>query len=504
MVPASGDETIGGAAQAKTPINSIPAEGWPDLVADKEEIAMRKPRLARKRRIPEPQRSELPRINLDAAGLDIHQAEIWACVPCDRAEEPIRCFGTYTPDLESLADWLQACGIKTVAMESTGVYWIPIYEILEQRGLELYVVNARHAKNVAGRKDDVCDAQWIQTLHSYGLLSRSFLPDATWRPLRAYWRHRMGLIQHRASHIQHMQKALQQMNVQLTQVLSDITGVTGMQIIRAIVAGERDPVTLAQFRDRRCAHSTENIAKALTGNYRAEHVFALKQALALYDFYTAQIAECDAEMERLYAEMQDVSGPDGDPLPPLGPRSNNNSHSKNAPIFDLRTHLYRITGVDLVAITGLEESTIQTIISETGIDMSRWCTVKRFGSWLGLAPRNDISAGKVLRTKTAKQRNRAGQAFRMAAQSVNRSNTAIGAYYRRLAARVGVQQATVATAYKIARIFYTMLKKRTQFQETGADEYERRYRERAIARLGKKAFTFGYRLVPVETEAAAA
>ena len=465
---------------------------------------MSKRRVTRKRTAPETKWAELPRINPDAAGLDIHQAEIWACVPCDRTEDPIRCFGTCTPDLCALADWLQACGIKTVAMECTGVYWIPIFEILEERGLEVHVVNARHVKNVAGRKDDICDAQWIQTLHSYGLLGSSFLPDATWRPLRAYWRHRMGLIEHRAPHIQHMQKALQQMNVQLTQMLSDITGVTGMQIIRAIVAGERNPVTLAQFRDRRCLHSTESIAKALTGNYRDEYVFALKQALALYDFHTAQIAECDAEMERQYNKMQDVAGPDGGPLPPLGPRPNKNSHCKNAPAFDLRAHLYRVTGVDLVAIPGLDENGVQTILSETGTDMSPWPTYKHFGSWLALAPRNDISGGKVLRSKTPKQHNRASQMFRIAAQSVIRSDTALGAFCRRLAARIGTEQAIVATAYKIARIFYTMLKKRVSFQEMGADEYERRYRERVIARLSKKALALGYRLVPQETEAVAA
>ncbi len=466
---------------------------------------MSKRKATRKRNVPEPKWTELPRIKPDAAGLDISEAEIVACVPCDRREEPIRSFATFTPDLHALADWLQACGIKTVAMECTGVYWIPVYEVLEERGFEVYVVNARHLKNVPGRKTDVCDAQWIQTLHSYGLLDSSFLPDALWRPLRAYWRHRMGLVEHRPPHIQHMQKALQQMNVQLTQVLSDITGVTGMQIIRAIVAGERNPVTLAQFRDRRCMHSTENIAKALTGNYRDEHVFALKQALALYDFYTAQIAECDAEMERQYDKMQDLPGPDGGPLPPLGPRLNKNSHCKNAPAFDVRKHLYRLTGgVDLVAITGLEESTVQTIISETGTDMSPWRTYKHFGSWLGLAPHNDISGGKVLRSKAPKKRNRAGQAFRMAAQSVGRSDTALGAFFRRLAAHIGVEQATVATAYKIARIFYTMLKKRVPFQEMGADEYEHRYRERLIVRLNKKALALGYRLVPLEPEAVAA
>jgi transposase len=464
---------------------------------------MAKRKANKKQTIPEPKWAELPCINPDAAGLDIHEAEITACVPCDRSETPIRVFGTFTPDLYALASWLQACGIKTVAMESTGVYWIPAYEVLEERGFEVYVVNARHIKNVPGRKTDVCDAQWIQTLHSYGLLASSFLPDATWRPLRAYWRHRTSLVQHRAPHIQHMQKALQQMNVQLSQVLTDITGVTGMQIIRAIVAGERNPVVLAQFRDRRCAHSPENIAKALTGNYRDEHVFALKQALALYDFYTTQIAECDAEMQRQYDKMQDLANTDGDELPPLGPRSNKGSHSKNAPAFDVRTHLYRFTGVDLVAVTGLEESTVLSIVTEIGTDMTRWRTVKHFTSWLGLAPHNDISGGKVLRSKTLKQRNRAGQAFRMAAQSVMRSNTAFGAFFRRLAAHIGVEQAIVATAHKIARTVYAMLKNRTPFHEMGADEYERRYRDRLIARLSKKAYALGYRLVPQEQAVAA-
>jgi transposase len=364
------------------------------------------------------------------------------------------------------------------------------------------VVNARHIKNVPGRKTDVCDAQWIQTLHSYGLLASSFLPDALWRPLRAYWRHRMSLVEHRAPHIQHMQKALQQMNVQLPQVLTDITGVTGMHIIRAIVAGERNPVTLAQFRDRRCAHSTESIAKALTGNYRDEHVFALKQSLALYDSYTERIAECDAEMERHYAKIQDSARQDEDQLPPLGPNPKKGSHSKNAPAFDVRTNIYRLTGVDLVAVTGLEESTVQTIITETGTDMSRWRTEKHFSSWLGLAPHNDISGGKVLRSKTLKQHNRAGQAFRMAAQSVIRSDTAFGAFFRRLAAHIGVEQAIVATAHKIARTVYAMLKNHVPFQQMGADEYERRYRQRVIARLSKKASVLGYRLVPLETPAA--
>jgi transposase len=443
-----------------------------------------------------PQWADLPQIKPNAAGLDISATEIVACVPYERTEQPIRIFGTYTPDLHALADWLKNCGVETVAMESTGVYWIPVCEILEERGFEVYLVNAQHFRNVPGRKTDISDSQWLQTLHTYGLLRSSFLPELAWRSLRAYWRHRTTLIEHRAPHIQHMQKALQQMNLQLAQVLTDITGVTGMQIIRAIVAGERDPVKLAQFRDRRCKHSADDIAKALTGNYRPEHVFALKQVLTLYDSYTAQIAECDAEMERQYDRMQPPPDLDPDELPPLGPDPKPNSHSKNAPGFDVRSWVYRLTGVDLVAISGLEASTVQTIIAETGIDMSRWRTQKHFTSWLGLAPHNDTSGGKVLRSKPLKQRNRAGQAFRMAAQSVMRSDNSYGAFFRRLAAHIGTEQAIVATAHKIARTFYALLKKRVPFHQMGADEYERRHRERVIARLRRRARTLGLQLIP--------
>lgn len=440
-----------------------------------------------------PEWTELPQINLHAAGLDIGQSEIMVCVPQGNAEARLRAYGTYTPDLMALADWLAACQVTTVAMEATGVYWLPVYEVLEGRGFSVFLVNARHIKNVPGRKTDVSDAQWIQTLHTYGLLSGSFVPEAEIRVLRSYWRQRASLIEHRAAHIQHMQKALQQMNIQLTQVLSDITGVSGMRIIRAIVAGERDPVELAQMRDKRCAHSSDEIAKALTGNYRPEHIFALKQALALYDFYTTQIAECDSQMERQYAALESVA--DEDDLPPQTP-SKRASHSKNAPGFDVRTQLFRITGVDLVAVTGLDQSTVQTIIAEIGTDVSRWPTVKHFCSWLGLAPHNDISGGKVLRSRTLKTNNRAGQAFRLAAQSVTRSQTPFGAFYRRLAARIGKQQAIVATAHKIARVVYAMLKHRTSFNQTSQQEYEQRHRQIEIKRLTRKAASLGFELVP--------
>jgi transposase len=441
----------------------------------------------------------MPVINPNAAGLDIGSQEIWACVPVNRAEQPVRKFGTYTPDLHALADWLQRCGIETVAMESTGVYWIPIYEILEACGVEVYLVNARHLKHVPGRKSDWQDCQWIQRLHSLGLLNGSFRPEGEMCALRAYRRHRATLIEHRAAHIQHMQKALHEMNVQLTQALSDITGVTGLAIIRAIVAGERDPLILAQLRNPCCAKPEAELVKALTGNYRAEHVFALKQALALYDAYTEQIRECDQEIERQYTVLKPIHDDD---LPPLDTSDKKNTHSKNGPSYDARSLLYQLLGVDLVAINGLNASTVEDIISEIGTNIDCWPTDKHFCSWLGLAPHNDISGGKVLRSHTLKTRNRAGQAFRMAAQSVGRTQTALGAYFRRMRAKHGPQKAIIATAHKLARIFYFMLKHRTPFHDIGADEYNQRQRELEIARLQKKAAKLGFTLTQLSAQPA--
>ena len=438
-------------------------------------------------------------IHPNAAGLDIGSEEIWAAVAPERTAEPVRKFGTFTPDLQALADWLIACGVDTVALESTGVYWIPVYEILEARGLKVYVVNARHVKNVPGRKSDIQDCQWLQGLHSVGLLRGSFRPAGEIVALRAYLRQRATLIEYRAAHIQHMQKALQQMNVQLTQVVSDITGVTGLTILRAIVAGQRDPQQLAALRQPGVKKTEAEIAKALTGNYRPEHVFALQQALALYDFYTAQMVACDAEIERQFANLKPAS----DDLPPLPPTTKRDTHSKNAPRYDARSYLYRLTGVDLVAITGLNESTVQAIISEIGPDLSAFPNEKHFTSWLSLAPHNDISGGKLLRSRTLPGHNRAGQAFRMAAQSVAKSpNSAFGAFYRRLKARLGAKQAIVATAHKIARAFYHILKHRTPFHDLGGEEYERRAREREIKNLQKRAAKLG--LVVTETPAAPA
>jgi transposase len=407
----------------------------------------------------------------------------------------VRSFGTCTPDLVALADWLVACRITTVAMESTGVYWIPIYDLLEARGLHVVLVNAHHLKIVPGRKSDVQDCQWIQRLHSYGLLRGSFRPDADITVLRAYTRQRATLVEQRAVHIQLMQKAMQQMNLQLTQVVSDITGVTGMQIIRAIVTGERDPVVLAQFRHPRCRSSQETIAKALTGSYRAEHVFALSQALTLYDCYTTQIAACDAEIERQYAVMEPVWD-DDTPPPPLPPDPKRNTHSKNAPAGDVRQALYDLLGIDLTAVDGLHASTVQIIISEIGTDMGKWPTEKHFCSWLDLAPHHDITGGRIVRRRTLKVRNRAAQALRMAAQAVSRSQTALGAFYRRIRARAGPERAVTATAHKLARIIYHLLKQHEPYTPLHAEVYEEQQRDRAVRQLERRAARLGFTLAP--------
>ena len=435
----------------------------------------------------------LQQLKFNAAGLDIGAEEIYACVPADRDEQPVRAFPTFTVDLYALADWLAACGIDTVAMESTGVYWIPLYEILEAREFKVYLVNARHLKNVPGRKTDVLDCQWIQQLHTYGLLRASFRPPEDICALRALARHRDNLIRYRAAHIQHMQKALQLMNVKLTQVVSDITGVTGMSIIRAIVAGERRPGELARLRNPQCAKSEAEIAKALQGNYKPEHLFVLKQSLDQYDFYHRQIQECDAEMESMYAAFP-PSEPDDQVSPP--PKPKRSKPRKNQPHFDLATSLYQMVGVDLTAIDGLDALTVQAVITEIGVDVSPWPTVKHFTSWLCLAPYNDISGGKVLRRRSKKTQNRATTAFRLAAQSVSRSQSALGGFYRRMRAKHGPAKANKATAHKLARIVYHMLKNRTAYVDPGQTYYEEQYRERTLRNLKRKAAKLGMDLVP--------
>jgi len=438
----------------------------------------------------------MSRIQPHAAGVDIGAHEIVACVPGSDDTQIVRTFGTYTADLHTLAVWLKEHHIETVAMESTGVYWIPLFETLEDRGMHCCLISANAISRFPGRKSDVLDGQWIQTLHSYGLLAASFRPEADLVALRTLLRHRAQIIEHRSPHILHMQKALLQMNIQLTQVLSDITGETGLCIIRAIVAGERDPHRLAALRNSRCQKSEAEIALALTGTWRKEHLFVLAQSLAFFDFYTAQLQVCDAEIQRTYSLIRPHGGIQQESADPPLPPAKRGSHSKNAPQDrQLRAHLKRICGVDLVAVHGISVSLAQTIVAETGTDMSKFPNEKHFCSWLGLAPHNDISGGKVLKSRTLKTRNRAGQALRLAAAAVVRADCATGAFYRRVKSRLGPAQAIVATAHMIARIVYRMLKDQVEYETIRAAEYEQHYREREIKYLQRKAAKLGLTLI---------
>lgn len=437
----------------------------------------------------------LEQIQPDAAGIDVGASELYVCVPPGRDEQQIKSFSTFTVDLHHLADWLKSCRIKTVAMESTGIYWIPLYDILEKRGFEVYLVNAHHLKNVSGRKTDVSDCQWLYQLHTYGLLRNSFHPAEEIRAVRALARHRDMLIRYQSSHIQHMQKALELMNVQLTRVLSDVTGETGMGIIRAILAGETEPQTLLQYRHARCKCSPEDFVKALTGNYRHEHLFALQQAVELYDTYGQQIMAVDKEMEKMYTEIQPVETEEE--LSTTPPKPSQRKPRKNQAHFDLSAILYRIAGVDLTQIDGIDALTAQTIVTEIGVDMSQWRTEKHFTSWLGLCPQNDITGGKVKRRQTKKTNNRVATALRVAAQSLIRSQSALGAFYRRIKARHGAPKAIVATAHKLARIIYYMLKNRVDYVYQGSDSYNQQQQERALKALEKRAEKLGMRLEPI-------
>ncbi len=438
----------------------------------------------------------LSRVNPHAAGVDIGADEIVVCVSTNETTQLVRGFGNYTVDLHAIADWLTEHNIKTVAMESTGVYWIPLFEVLEQKGFDCLLISSRSLRRVPGRKTDITDAQWIQTLHNYGLLESSFRPQADLVALRSLLRHRRNLVDHRSPHVLHIQKALLQMNIQLSQAVSDVTGVTGQAILRAIVAGVREPLQLAALREPNCKNSEEEIAKALTGTWREEHLFVLKQALALFDFYTQQILECDQEIERMYALTRtDESTEELSPLP----KRKRNSHSKNQfhETEKIRGHLKRISGVDISLVDGMGVSLAQTVILECGTDMTKFPTEKHFGSWLGLAPKHDISGNKVLQNKTLKTKNRAGQAFRMAAQSVKQADCAFGVLYRRLRARLGPSQATVATAHAIARVVYRMLKYKMEYDPLTVSQYQKEYEEQQIRYMKKRAAKFGYELLPV-------
>jgi transposase len=436
---------------------------------------------------------ELAQVHPQAAGIDIGASEHWVSIPSELDPEPVRKFSCFTADLYAIAEWLKSRGITTVAMESTGVYWIPLFQILETSGLEVRLVNAHFVKTVPGRKSDVLDCQWLQKLHSYGLLSGSFRPDDQVCVLRSYIRQRDRLTKSASVHIQRMQKALTEMNVQLHRVVSDVTGVTGMAIIRAILAGERDPQRLALLKDPRAKRSTEEIAAALVGDYRVEHLFVLQQELNLYDMYQQQVQQCDHQIEQCLSEFDSQSDEQ------LPPRPKGKKPSRNAPNFDLRSHLYRISGVDFTQIDGLEALTVQAIISEVGLDPTRFTTAKHFASWLGICPGSKISGGKILSSKTRKVANRASNAFRLAAQSLANSQTALGGFYRRIRTRSGAPKAITATAHKLARIFYHLWTTGENFIDAGADAYEQQYQQRVLKHLKQRAKQMGFELVPEPT-----
>lgn len=436
---------------------------------------------------------ELKMVNPRAAAIDIGSIMHMAAVNPDACDTPVRAFGTFTQDLHDLADWFKACDVTSVAMESTGVYWIPAFEVLEGHGFNVILVNARYAKNVPGRKTDVSDAGWLRQLHSYGLLRGSFRPEAEIATLRAYLRQRERLVEYAAAHIQHMQKALMEMNLQLHHVVSDITGATGMQIIRAIVAGERDPDVLAGFRDVRCHSSIETIRASLVGNDRDEHIFALTQSLELYDFYHAKVAECDRKLEAAIAALTVRAADD---VPAL-PKARTKGKQVNAPTFDVRAALYGVLGTDLTQIHGLGPALALKLVGECGTDLRAWPSAKHFTSWLCLAPGNKISGGKLLSSRTRRSSSRAAALLRLAATTIGRSDTALGAFYRRLSSRIGKQKAVTATARKIAVLFYNTLRFGMSYHDPGAAAYEERHRTRVLANLQRRAKTLGFTLAPM-------
>jgi transposase len=427
----------------------------------------------------------------------------------DRDPQPVRRFECFTADLHRLADWLEACGVETIAMQATGVYWIPLYEILEERGFQVYLVNARHTKNLPGRKSDVQESQWLLKLHTYGLLNNSFQPTAEIRVVRTYWRQRSEHVGGASTCVQRMQKVLTQMNVQLANVISDLSGLTGQTIVRAILAGERDPRKLAELSHPQIRASREEIAKSLEGNWRPELLFVLKQELEMYDTYQRRIAECDRELaahlktlaHKILPKKREEEPGEGR----KGKRAQTTQKTKliqngkkapgNRPHFDLHGELYRISGVDLTRIDGINVLVAQTVVSEVGLDMSRWHTEAHFASWLGLCPDNRISGDKVLSKGTRHVVNRAATALRLAATTLLRSRSYLGAQYRRLRTRLGAPKAITAMAHKLARLVYRMLKYGQEYVDKGMQFYEDRYRYQQIDLLKKKAAQLGLQIL---------
>jgi transposase len=437
--------------------------------------------------------ASLPVIEPNAAGIDVGATEIFVAVPADRDPEPVRCFPTFTVDLERLADWLQQCQIRTVAMESTGVYWIPLFQILEKRKFDVRLVNAHHVKNVPGRKTDVEDCQWIQHLHSVGLLRGSFRPDDEICAIRSLWRHRDNLIQMATLHLQHMQKALDQMNLQIHHVISDLAGTTGLAIMDAVLAGERDPHKLAKLRNRHIQASEETIIKSLVGDYREEHLFTLRQSLKSYRHYQELIQEVDLQVKQMMQKLP--SKITAEQAPPKGGKIRRTPWRNEPP--QLRNDLYRAYGVDLTEVPGINSLTAQMLLTEIGPDWSRFPTAAAFCSWLRLCPNPKISGGQVLSSRTQPTKNRAALALRMATQGLHRSDSFLGDYFRRMKARMGAPKAMTATAHKLARIIYHMVTTQQEYDATVFQQQEQRRRLQRSARLHAQARELGFQLVPM-------
>jgi transposase len=435
-------------------------------------------------------------VHPDAAGIDVGGSEHWVAINPERDPEPVRCFGCFTADLREMAVWLVEKGVRSVALQSTGVYWMPVLEVLEQHGLEVYLVNARHTKNVPGRKSDVQECQWLLKLHAFGLLNNSFQPSDEIRIARTLWRQRESLVAEAASTIQRMQKVLTEMNVQLANVLSDLSGVSGMKIIAAILKGARDPRELAALVMPGVKATSEEIVKSLEGNWRKELLFVLKQQVELYKIYQQKITACDLQLRKhleLMGSKVDLQ------TQPLGPRPKGKANSRNAPSFDLRSELYRITGIDWSQINGIDVLTAQTVIAEASADLSAFPSEKQFTSWLGLCPTNQQSGSKILIRRTRKVVNRATVAFRNAASTLIRSQSYLGAQYRRLRTRLGAPKAITAMARKLACLFYRLIKHGQQYVDKGTEYYEARYREQQIRSLTKRAHKLGLQLVIPQT-----
>lgn len=450
-----------------------------------------------RKRVNKNKKVTLPVLNPDAAGIDIGATEIYVAVPADRDAEPVRMFATFTEDLNELADWLQQCRVRTVAMESTGVYWIPLMQILEIRGLEVFLVNAKHVKNVPGRRTDVSDCQWLQYLHSVGLLRASFRPAQDICALRSLLRHRANLVGMATCHVQHLQKALDQMNLQLHHVISDITGTTGLAILDAILDGNRDVQALAALRDPRIKASPETIAKSLVGDYRQEHLFTLQQSISLYREYQRRIAACEEEMQRLMKGLETKADPAI--LPTAKDSVKKCKVMPPARAMALREEAYRILGVDLTTIPGISVLHVQCILAELGGDVSKFRSAGAFSSWMGLCPDNDISGGKVLWSGTRKVKNRIAVTLRMAAQSLQQSESALGVFYRRMRAKLGAPKAITATAHKLARIIFHMLTTRESYDESVFAKAEQKNLQRMENRLKAQAQALGYKLLPAQS-----